>query len=76
MQNEFWYVFSRLLVFVTIPKAYGFEVATRFQSILMGGSLISIVVYRDGDGFSWPNSYEYWDSVTRPIFLYSGFTKG
>jgi len=27
------------------------EAATRFPSILLGGSLITIVVYRDGDGF-------------------------
>ena len=35
----------------TTPKAYGFEAATRFTSILLGGSLIPIVVHRDGDGF-------------------------
>jgi hypothetical protein len=29
----------------TIPKACGFEAATRFASILLGGSLIPIVVY-------------------------------
>jgi len=45
-------MFSRPLAFSTIPKACGFEVATRFPSILLGGSLIPIVVYRDGDGFS------------------------
>ena len=53
------YVFSRLLVFATIPKlesrravAQAFpwghltvEPATRFPSILLGGSLIPIVVY-------------------------------
>ena len=40
------------LCILTIPKAYGFEAATRFTSILLGGSLIPIVVYRDGDAFS------------------------
>ncbi len=39
------------LAFSTIPKACGFEDATRFPSILLGGSLIPIVVYWDGDGF-------------------------
>jgi len=38
------YVFSRPLAFSTIPKACGFEDATRFPSILLGGSLIPIVV--------------------------------
>jgi len=37
-------VFSRPLVFSTIPKACGFEAATRFSPILLGGSLIQIVV--------------------------------
>jgi hypothetical protein len=37
-------VFSRPLVFLTIPKACGFEAATRFTSTLIGGSLILIVV--------------------------------
>jgi len=46
------YVFSQALVFASIPKAYGFEAATHFQLTLLGGSLISIVIYRDGDGFS------------------------
>jgi len=45
-------VFSQTPAFSTIPKACGFEAATRFPSILLGGSLIPIVVYRDGDGFS------------------------
>jgi len=39
------YMFSRPLAFSTIPKAFGFEAATRFPSILLGGSLIPIVVY-------------------------------
>ena len=43
---------SQPLAFASIPKAYGFEAATHFPSILWGGSLIPIVVYRDGDGFS------------------------
>ena len=38
------YMFSRPLAFATIPKACGFEAATRFPSILSGGSLIQIVV--------------------------------
>jgi hypothetical protein len=38
------YMFSRPLAFSTIPKACGFEAATRFPSILLGGSLIPIVV--------------------------------
>ncbi len=29
------------------------EAATHFPSIVLGGSLIPIVSYRDGDGFSW-----------------------
>jgi len=37
---------------MTIPKACGFEAATRFYQSGSGGSLIPIVVYRDGDGFS------------------------
>ena len=41
----------RPLIFTTIPKACGFEAATRFTSILSGGSLIPIVVHRDGDDF-------------------------
>ena len=52
-------MFSRPLAFSTIPKACGFEAATRFKPILMGGSLIPIVVIclrhaqgGDGDGFS------------------------
>jgi len=58
-------VFSLPLVFATIPKleprlavvqAFPWgrltvEDATRFPSILLCGSLIPIVVYRDGDGF-------------------------
>jgi hypothetical protein len=32
------------------------EAATRFPSILASGSLIPIVVYRDGDGYSWLNT--------------------
>ncbi len=45
-------MFSQSLAFATIPKAYGFEAATHFPLILLGGSLIPIVVYWDGDGFS------------------------
>ena len=37
-------MFSQLLVFTTIPKAYGFEAATHFPLNLLGGSLIPIVV--------------------------------
>jgi hypothetical protein len=59
------YVFSMPLTFATIPKACGpstslrtvFEAATLYTSILLGGSLIPIVVYWDGDGFSWLNTY-------------------
>ena len=43
--------------FATIPKACGFEAATRFTPILLGGSLIPTVVYRDGDGFLRLNAY-------------------
>jgi hypothetical protein len=32
-----------------MPKGYAFEPATRFPLTSLGGSLISIVVYRDGD---------------------------
>ena len=45
-------MFSQPLAFATIPKAYGFEAATHYLFTLLGGSLIPIVVYRDGDGFS------------------------
>jgi len=47
------YVFSQPLTLTTIPKAYGFEAATRhpFTLTLSCGSLIPIVFYRDGDGF-------------------------
>jgi len=39
------YVFSRGIAFASIPKACGFEAATRrFPSILSGGSLVPIVV--------------------------------
>jgi hypothetical protein len=40
------------LVFATIPKAFGFEAATHFQSILLRGSLIPIVVIGMGMAFS------------------------
>jgi hypothetical protein len=36
----------------TIPKACGFEAATRFQSILLGGSLIPIAVIGMGMALS------------------------
>jgi hypothetical protein len=36
-----------------IPKACGFEAATRFASILPGGSLIPIVVIGMGMAFAW-----------------------
>jgi len=59
-------MFSRSPAFAAIPKLESrravvrafpwgrltVEAATRFTSILPGGSLIPIVVYRDGDGFS------------------------
>jgi hypothetical protein len=38
------------MLLVAIPKACGFEAATLFSIILLGGSLIPIVVYWDGDG--------------------------
>ncbi|OHB62687.1 MAG: hypothetical protein A2168_09175 [Planctomycetes bacterium RBG_13_50_24] len=47
------------LSFSAIPKAFGFEAATRFTSILMDGSLIPIVVYRDGDGFLQPYNFKF-----------------
>jgi len=56
------YMFSRPLAFATIPKACGFEAATRFPSILSGGSLIPIVVYRDGDGFP-PAKHLLWPEI-------------
>ena len=51
------YVFSPNRSFSTIPKLgpHGWsklEAATHFLFILLGGSLIPIVVYRDGDGFT------------------------
>jgi hypothetical protein len=51
------YLFSRIIAFATIPKACGFEAATRFPTILLGVSLIPIYFYRDGDGFPWLNIY-------------------
>ena len=51
------YVFSRSLSFATIPKACGFEAATRFPSILMSGSLIPIVVIGMGMALPWLNTY-------------------
>jgi hypothetical protein len=59
MQNEFWYVLSRDLIFATIPKACGFEAATRFTSTRMGGSLIPIVVIGMGMALTWLNTYEF-----------------
>ena len=56
MQNL--YVFSRHPAFATIHKlkhrraVFKREAATLFPSDLLGGSLITIVVYRDGDGFT------------------------
>jgi len=46
------YVFSRLLILDAIPKACGFEAATHFASVLLGGSLIPIVVIGMGMDFS------------------------
>jgi hypothetical protein len=60
-------VFSRSLIFATIPKACGFEAATLSTSILLGGSLIPIVVYWDGDGFSWLNTYPAFAGMTALI---------
>ena len=51
------YMFSRPLAFSTIPKAFGFEAATRFPSILLGGSLIPIVVIGMGMALPWLNTY-------------------
>jgi len=38
------FMFGRFLSFVTIPNAFGFEDATRFPLVLLGGSLIPIAV--------------------------------
>jgi hypothetical protein len=43
--------FSRPLALATIPKACGFEAATRFTSNILGGSLIPIVVIGMGMAF-------------------------
>ena len=43
-------------------RGFKLEAATRFPSIIASGSLIPIVVYRDGDGYSWLNTY-YIDSA-------------
>jgi len=51
-------VFSRTLLFATIPKACGFEAATHFPSILLGGSLIPIVVIGMGMVLPWLNTYK------------------
>ena len=42
---------------VTIPKACGFEAATRFATILLRGSLIPIVFIGMGMALTWPNTY-------------------
>jgi hypothetical protein len=47
------YVFSHPLTFATIPKACGFEAATHFPSILLGGSLIPIAVIGMGMALLW-----------------------
>ena len=54
MNNAMHYrhVFNRLLTLATIPKACGFEAATHFASVLVGGSLIPIVVIGMGMDFS------------------------
>jgi hypothetical protein len=41
-----------MIVGKTIPKACGLEAATRFQPILLGGSLIPIAVIGMGMAFS------------------------
>jgi hypothetical protein len=51
------YVFSHPLTFATIPKACGFEAATHFPSILLGGSLIPIAVIGMGMVLPWLNTY-------------------
>ena len=45
-------MFSRLLILAAIPKACGFEAATRFASVFLGDSLIPIVVIWMGMDFS------------------------
>jgi hypothetical protein len=50
-------MFSRPFVFSTIPKACGFEAATRFTLILSCGSLIPIVVIGMGMVLPWLNTY-------------------
>ena len=49
-------MFSRPMALATIPKAFGFEAATRFASIILGGSLISIIVIGMGMAFPWLNT--------------------
>jgi hypothetical protein len=49
-------VFSLPLI-AAIPKACGFEAATHFASILLGGSLFPIVVIVMGMAFLWLNTY-------------------
>jgi len=44
-------------MFLTIPKAWGFEDATCYKSTLMGGSLIPIVVIGMGMVLTWLNTY-------------------
>ena len=41
----------------TVERWAKLEAATRFLSTTVGGSLIPIVVYRDGDGFSQQNTF-------------------
>jgi hypothetical protein len=50
-------MFSRPLAFATIPKAFGFEDATRFSLILLCGSLIPIVVIGMGMAVPRLNTY-------------------
>ena len=66
-------MFGRHPAFATIPKlklryaVFKLEAATRFPSILVGGSLIPIVVYRDGDGFNRAITEQY--SVNKSAYI-------
>jgi len=62
-------VFSRPLVLATIPKAWGFEAATRFKSTLMGGSLIPIVVIGMGMALTRLNTYGIFGTFTNGMKL-------
>jgi len=58
------YVFRQTLSFATIPKTCGFGAATRFTSILLGGSLIPIGIIGMGMALPRLNTYPAFAGMT------------